>query len=180
MTIVPIQRVARGSARAGFTLVELLVVIGIIALLISILLPALSKARESANQVKCSAQQRQIIQGMILHANNHRGYMPLAALVWNGSTTSPAGMNDPRMQKYEYYGTNGTYYMTSIAAGVGKFIGQDMDFTSEASIVKSMAVGPARKIFDCPSDKSGGRYGRTVAGQDGTSGGAHWSSYAFN
>jgi hypothetical protein len=117
---------------------------------------------------------------MILHANAHRGYMPLAALVWNGGTTNPAGMNDPRMQKYEYYGTGGNYHMTSIAAGVGKYINQDMDFTSQASIEKSMAVGAVRKIFDCPSDKTGGRLGRTVAGQDGASGGKHWSSYAFN
>jgi len=62
--------------RFAFTLVELLVVIGIIALLVAILLPALGRARAAARALACAANLRSILQGMQLYAQEYGGCFP--------------------------------------------------------------------------------------------------------
>src|SRR5437763_1075381 len=77
------SRLRRRSA--GFTLVELLVVIGIIALLISILLPTLSKARESSKRTVCASNVRQIVYAIHLYADQYRGWAPPSQVSIDGA-----------------------------------------------------------------------------------------------
>jgi prepilin-type N-terminal cleavage/methylation domain-containing protein/prepilin-type processing-associated H-X9-DG protein len=66
----------RMRSRKGFTLVELLVVIGIIAVLIALLMPALQRAREHANRAVCLGNLRQLAAAIIMYNNENRGHFP--------------------------------------------------------------------------------------------------------
>ena len=65
-----------GWRRGGFTLVELLVVMGVISVLIALLLPALSKAMRAAKAAQCLSNERQIATALIMYANDNKGAMP--------------------------------------------------------------------------------------------------------
>ena len=98
----------RTSRPSGFTLVELLVVIGIIAVLISLLLPALSKARTQAMALNCQSNLRQIYNGIVMYANDYK-----SALVPNGGRYLFSGQgvgSDPYTYRtWDYYMAEGHY-----------------------------------------------------------------------
>jgi prepilin-type processing-associated H-X9-DG protein/prepilin-type N-terminal cleavage/methylation domain-containing protein len=103
------RRTFRAAAPA-FTLVELLVVIGIIAVLVAILLPAIQGARRQARLVQCGSNLRSLLQACQMHAHEHKGFLPLAGRI----TVSPAGgvlvaaqslptrVNDIQRKRYTY------------------------------------------------------------------------------
>lgn len=80
----------------AFTLVELLVVIGIISVLISVLLPALARARDSANAIACASNLRQIGMAIQLYAQESKGVLPMGepfpnTTAWGRWTTMLVG-----------------------------------------------------------------------------------------
>lgn len=125
--------------KSGFTLVELLVVIGIIALLISILLPALQKARERAMRVQCMSNHKQILYGISMYVNDNKGWLPFCN--W-GATGGPSA---------------GWLYDGNYA---GAFSGP-IDIKSQPTLVEEAVKRGAiyryiktTKIFRCPFDEA--------------------------
>lgn len=78
MTLAPDRQTARGylRTRRGFTLIEVLIVIAIIAVLLSILFPALGEARRAAVRIACASNMRQIGIGLHMYADRNNGRMP--------------------------------------------------------------------------------------------------------
>jgi prepilin-type N-terminal cleavage/methylation domain-containing protein len=97
----------RTVVSAGFTLVELLVVIGIISLLVSVLLPALNKARQQANLIDCESRLRQMGQALSIYVTENNGLLPYGDVRHDptGSTSWENPVSDPENQEFSWYWT---------------------------------------------------------------------------
>jgi prepilin-type N-terminal cleavage/methylation domain-containing protein/prepilin-type processing-associated H-X9-DG protein len=131
--------------RSGFTLVELLVVIGIIALLISILLPALGKAREAANAIKCSSNLHAIGQGVAIYESEFHGMIP--ASNWYYGLQIINGVQSPTTPTAGY-----VHWSAMIFAG-----GRHLTNVPDLSAVDPVYLSTSGwNIFQCPSLPNGG------------------------
>ncbi len=120
----------RSGVVKGFILVELLVVIGIIALLISILLPSLTAARRSAQSLSCLSNLRQIGNGILAYCADNRGQLPVGEWPWDDDKD---GVND------------GTAYWYTM---INPYIGGQGNTTSTINISSSERT--LSKILTCP------------------------------
>ena len=109
--------------RRGFTLTELLLVVGILAVLVAILLPAIGKVRESARRAVCLSHIRQLTAATLLYAGDNDRTLPEAAGAnsWQ-SPLSPRGSGLAAWQRHPIWPT---YVLPSIGALLEKYLGSD-------------------------------------------------------
>src|SRR5262249_39925736 len=130
-------RMRAAKRRCGFTLVELLVVIGIIAILISVLLPALNRARQASYAIKCASNLRSIGQGFAMYVAENKGTFPAAYLYVGHKIDSTGQTPTGPLQGYVHWSS----YLFKGGRPTDK---------------KAYSGTKGWEIFQCPALESGG------------------------
>ena len=156
----PTNAPGRRPRRRGFTLVELLVVIGIIALLISLLLPALGRAREAAKSVQCLSNLRTITLAFTQYTIDNRGAVPLSVWESGAFIGPPPGYPAGRNAR------------TSDAMFLGRYTNGLKGYSDQQTAGRTR-ISP--NVWRCPSDQNFTIYptGLTVSYA------LSWSEYPF-
>lgn len=137
------------NSRAGFSMMEILVVVGVIAVLIAILIPSLGRMRERARAAYCLANLKQIGSALHLYAADNSDYMPPRAVRSHNDAAAAGYSNWPPLPGY---GPGDTAYWTDQAL-LGQYANNSGIDTSNNNAPLYFAGTVARRsIFVCPSD----------------------------
>jgi prepilin-type N-terminal cleavage/methylation domain-containing protein/prepilin-type processing-associated H-X9-DG protein len=163
---VPHVKATAVSRRAGFSLIELLVVMSIIAVLAAMLLPTVQLVRDSARTTTCASQERQVICGVLSYASENGGIIP-CAIPFND-----VGGPTPNAQYADYY----------FAHQVGNLLESQWDFVNQDTPATQSRLFscPAQPYFSMPGFRTS--YGMCWSGShpDYQHGAAHYTWLPLN
>ena len=175
-------RTTPGRRSAGFSLVELITVIGIIGILIALLMPTINSSRERANQLKCLATLRSIGQAAELHVATHNGFLPAAGHHWEptGGRLDPAGLDDRDARRYTYFIDDCIRRPVPITVAFALAMGHPVRTESRATLESELQRADFQALFRWPSQAEVPPGISQAEDRPGWGSPNEYSSYIFN
>jgi type II secretory pathway pseudopilin PulG len=132
-------RFGRGF-RSAFSLVELIVVLGIIMILLSLLMPAISSVRSQAQEIRCQANLRNIGMAALVHSNDHAGRLPCGGWHYSpaGGICNPRGLGDDSARLFIYYNDQGERRPVPITVALAVSLGVKVRLDSRENLEEDL------------------------------------------